>query len=185
MKNSDNYRKFNEKFLTEVTRQAAIIHPKTVLVVGAGEGILSNQLKKAGIGQKTIEVDISGKTNATKKEKSLADNRKADIYSLPFKVNTFDLVICCDVLQKLENPKKALSELQRVAHRYVILAVPNAPMLQLASFMRGENLLQLGKNKKSVSNWTGEGFEAFAESKFAIFTNKRPFPWTVLVGEKL
>ncbi len=49
-----------------------------------------------------------------------------------FGAKSFDVVACFHVLEHVENPKKTLSELARIARRFVVLAVPNLRQLQRA-----------------------------------------------------
>jgi len=39
---------------------------------------------------------------------------RADAHNLPFKNNSFDLVICTEVLEHVVNPEKVLGEIKRV-----------------------------------------------------------------------
>lgn len=196
MKLTDNYRKYNaknplqhyllERFLKTVIRQARIIHPKSILEAGCGEGFILERLYKANIGQKNVGIDFSDAAiSLAKKERPHLDIRKGDICRLPFKDNSFDLVLCCEVLEHLKDPKKALSELHRISGKYVILSVPNEPWFKLANFLRGKNVSRFGNDIEHINHWSGDSFEAFAGTKFTIFTRKHPFPWTVLVGEKI
>ncbi|MBI5928572.1 MAG: class I SAM-dependent methyltransferase [Chloroflexi bacterium] len=62
--------------------------------------------------------------------KTLHDNNKidvfADINSLPFPSETFDAVLCTEVLEHINNPKMALAEISRVLkyNGFLILSVP-------------------------------------------------------------
>lgn len=157
----------SKQFLSLVIREARIIHPKSILVVGSGNGDILDCLNKANIGQKRT-VTIFPNNNL-----------------LPFKDNSFDLVICCNTLQLLNDPKKALSELHRVANQYVILSVPNEPWFRLANLFRGNDISRFGNLPGHINHWSGDTFEAVVGTKFTLFTKKQPFPWTVLVGEKI
>jgi SAM-dependent methyltransferase len=44
----------------------------------------------------------------------------ADAHFLPFRRDSFDLVVCNHVLEHLANPNKAISEIQRVSQHYVL-----------------------------------------------------------------
>lgn len=195
MHQTDNYRKYIaknpiqhlliERFLRTVIREARILRPKTILEAGCGEGFILDRLYKAGVGEKRIGIDFSDDAiELAKKERPHLDVRKGDIYNIPFKDNSFDLVICCEVLEHLEQPEKALAELERVTKNYVILSVPNEPVFKLANFLRGKNILRLGNDREHVNHWSGDSFEKFVGDKFNVFTRRQPFPWTLLVGEK-
>ena len=55
------------------------------------------------------------------------DILKADITSLPFPDNAFDLVTCLEVIEHLDNEKMllAIRELERVTKKYIIISIPN------------------------------------------------------------
>ncbi|MDP3941739.1 MAG: class I SAM-dependent methyltransferase [bacterium] len=195
MQPTDNYRKYRarnplqhqliESFLRTVVRQSRIVHPKSILEAGCGEGFILERLYKANIGEKLVGIDFSDRAIAlAKKERPHLDIRKGDIYNIPFKDNSFDLVICCEVLEHLERPENALSELARVSKSYVILSVPNEPFFMIANFLRGKNLTRFGNDIEHINHWSGDAFEKFVGQKFSVFTRKHPFPWTILVGEK-
>lgn len=44
---------------------------------------------------------------------------------LPYEENSFDVVLCCDVLEHLENIHDVFDELCRVSKKYVIISLPN------------------------------------------------------------
>ena len=50
--------------------------------------------------------------------------KQGDIYALPYNDNSFDLVICSEVLEHLEHPEKALTEVIRVSKNTVSYLYP-------------------------------------------------------------
>jgi len=64
------------------------------------------------------ELDISG-------EPDLLINLDKE-YPLPIEDNRFDMVICTDVLEHLEEFHRVFSELIRITNQYIIISVPNA-----------------------------------------------------------
>lgn len=148
--------------------------------VGCGEGFTLNKLKKNNIGKKYLGIDYS--KTAIEIGKRLypeLDLKTGDIYKLEFKDNSFDLVICSEVLEHLENPLKALKELIRVSGKYILLSVPNEPLFQLFNFT------QWGKDIGHINHWTSFGFKKLVESEnIKIISVRTPFPWTVVLLEK-
>lgn len=60
---------------------------------------------------------------------------------LPFDDDAFDVVVCLDVLEHLNNPHGALSELQRVARKSVFLSLPNMYYIKFRwNFLFGRGL---------------------------------------------
>lgn len=94
-----------------------------VLDVGCGDGVLGELLiKKKKCTVKGVEVDEVGVKKARKRG---IDARVLDINEgLPFKRNSFDVVVCNEVLQYIDNPDFVVSETLRVGKK-VIIAFPN------------------------------------------------------------
>jgi methyltransferase family protein len=69
-----------------------------------------------------VSIDLPKKVN----QPSLYKLTFADLQSLPFRDNTFDIVICTEVLEHLSEDVllKGVRELQRVSRRYVLVSVP-------------------------------------------------------------
>ena len=60
---------------------------------------------------------------------------------LPFRSNTFDCVVCADVLEHINNLHTIFDEIFRVSSRYVIISVPNMQVFQLRwKFLWGRKL---------------------------------------------
>lgn len=88
--------------------------PKTVLEIGIGNKVVSNYLKQMGFQITTCDFD-----------KNLQPDIIADIREMPFKDNSFDTIIACQILEHipLNDVKKALAELKRVSKKNVIVSI--------------------------------------------------------------
>jgi ubiquinone/menaquinone biosynthesis C-methylase UbiE len=91
----------------------------SILDLGCGWGYYSIYLGKKGFN--IVSIDLS--PNRVKKAKQVAEKEKVnsnlnflsgDITLLPFASNTFDVVLCLDVLEYVKNDDKAVSEISRV-----------------------------------------------------------------------
>lgn len=96
---------------------------KSVLEVGCGTGILAKELKRMNKDVTGLDVSKLALRNAEKKGiKTIHHDLDQP---LPFPDNSFDCVICCQVLQHIHRPSKLIKEMQRVTKKYVIINVPN------------------------------------------------------------
>ena len=158
-----------------------------ILDFGCGVGTLDIYL--SSIGNNVIGFDISNTAvnlaNENARLNSLSGRAKfyTNDFILNYKnFNKFDLIICTEVLEHLEDPKKALKEVLRISKKYVLLSVPNEPLFLLSNFT------QWGKDIGHINHWTFLGFEKFVKKNAGInvkiLSRKYPFPWTMLVLEK-
>jgi ubiquinone/menaquinone biosynthesis C-methylase UbiE len=194
-KTTDNFRKhttrnplqrfFIDRFLDVLVKELRKIHPKTVLDVGCGEGFTLARIRKADIGKHLEGVDFLDTAIALgKKAHPYLSLKQGTIYKLPYKDNSFDVVLCTEVLEHLDNPEKAVAELHRVTRRYGIISVPNEPIFRIANFVRGKNWSRWGNDIEHIQHWSTKGIIRFVSKYFTVRVVRTPFPWTMLVVEK-
>lgn len=91
----------------------ARLAPADMLDVGCGSGILLNELKP--VVPSITGCDLSDVLlQRVRKEKKIEQLVAADLKSLPFASNSFQSLLCSEVLEHLPNPKRAIQEIARV-----------------------------------------------------------------------
>ncbi len=98
------------------------LKPKNILEIGIGNKTVSDYLKKLGFETVTCDFD-----------KSLKPDVVGNVMKLPFKKNSFDLVLCAEVLEHLPFEKfpKALREIKRVSRHSVVITLPHFSITNL------------------------------------------------------
>lgn len=103
---------------------------KTILDVGCGEGSLLRMLKDKGNDVFGIDVSESGQRFCIAKGIECA---VIDISSdkFPLKDNAFDIVLCLETLEHIENPHHCIWEIKRVLKEngIFIVSIPNPKIL--------------------------------------------------------
>jgi len=99
----------------------------TILDAGCGNGAVTNDMVK---NWDVVGCDLSEHAL----QSVLAPKLVADLRALPFRDQSFDLVIATDVIEHLPNDmySKALQELARVSKKYVLIAVPHNEIMEAA-----------------------------------------------------
>lgn len=175
-----------ENFYKSLMCLAKSVKPVTVLDVGCGEGFSLVQLQRNKIGRIHEGVDYSHDAiRLGKKLYPKLNIKLANTYNLPYKDSTFDLVICTEVLEHLERPHKALSEIKRVAKKYIIFSVPNEPFFIIANLLRGKYLGTFGNHPEHINHWKSGTFKRFLRKNgLKISCMRHPFPWTMVLARK-
>lgn len=172
---------FNKVLLAEVKK----LNPDSIIDAGCGEGFTLSKLKKAGIGKKLEGFDYLD--TAVKIGNNLYPDLKlkqGDIYKIKAADNSYDVVICSEVLEHLERPTEALKELIRVSKRYLVLSVPQEPLFMMGNLLRGKNIKRLGNDIEHINHWTNKGFERFVSKHLTVKSNITPLPWTLIIAQK-
>lgn len=176
---------FLNNFRNLLIEQIKQLKPDSILDVGAGEGFILEALRTNKIAKKLEGIEYMDE--AIKLGKELHPKvtiKKGNIYKLPYKTNSFDLTICTEVLEHLEDPKTALAELKRVSKKYVILSVPNEPLFTIQRVIRGKNVLKFGAHSEHIQHWNSGAFEKFVEEQLEIKDIRTPLPWTMITAKK-
>lgn len=199
MKQTDNFKKHTHRnpiqrfllwnFFRHLVNLIASKNVDSILDVGCGEGFTLNRLKEKGIGKKLEGVEyLQAAIDLGKKSYPDILIKKGTIYELPYKDNSFDLVLCTEVLEHLKEPEVALKELIRVSKKYLVVSVPNEPFFMLAQLVRGKNWSRFGNDIEHINHWTMFGFPKFVKKNvnlsIKILAKRYPFAWTMLILEK-
>lgn len=162
------------------------LNAESILDIGCGEGITLKKLQEKNIGKRNEGIDYS--EDAIKIGKDLYPDlglHQGDVYNLKYKDDEFDLTICTEVLEHLEDPIKAAKEIRRVTKTYAVFSVPNEPFFIMANFLRGKYLKSFGNHPEHINHWTMWGFEKFLKNNgFEIVRTKHPFAWTLILAKK-
>lgn len=154
-----------------------------VLDVGCGEGFLLEKLKKNGIGKNLEGVEfLKTAIGIGKKIHPGITIKQGSIYSLPYRNSSFDVVLCTEVLEHLDDPEKAYKEILRVTKKYCLISVPNEPFFMLADLVRFKNVSRWGNDPDHRNHWTYFSFKKFLKKeKVKIIEYKAPIPLPLLI----
>lgn len=156
----------------------------TVLDVGCGEGYVTNHIKKYKNNIKIEALDFSREIiQIAGIMHPQIRFSQGSIYSLPFKDNTFDLVVANEVLEHLEYPEKAIEEIKRVSRKYCIITVPNEPFFRMANILRFKYLSSFGNTPGHLKNWTKNNFKKLLNNNFRKFSIKLSTLWQIAFCE--
>lgn len=172
-------------FLRSIRRIVGGVEFRSVLDVGCGEGMVLRSLEPEleDIYCVAIDLDLAEVADARLRLPS-CDVQVGSIYDTPFEAESFDLVICSEVLEHLEDPASALAELCRVSSRYCLVTVPREPLWRALNICRGAYLADWGNTPDHVNHWSASAFEAFVDSQIDVVQRAFPVPWTVLLAAK-
>jgi len=110
------------------------------LDLGCGDGKLLRELKSKG--NMVVGVDISFKDIKKARERIKEEGLDnihfvvADAQKLPFKNDSFDFLLCSEVLEHVAEPNKVLSEISRIVinNKNILISIPSFSVARLPKF---------------------------------------------------
>jgi len=166
-------------------REVLELASASVLVVGKGDGLVPAYLKIRGLNVVTLDND-----------ESLFPDIEASVLNMPINDNSFDAVLCAEVLEHLPHDKfvRALSEIRRVTKSRAIISLPHfgptikfllklpffsemkflwKPLYPLTHVFKGEHYWEIGKRGYSLRRIKNDikksGFAI--ENDYVVFEN--------------
>lgn len=176
-------RAFMRGFLGAVTDLYRSCAPASVLEVGCGEGRLARHLRGCTRAPERFVITDLDIGHVDPDLPRGIEVQAASIYDLPFDDGAFDLVVCCEVLEHLDDPATGLAEVARVAGRKVLLSTPWEPVWRAMNLARGKYVTALGNTPGHVQHFSRRGLRELAETRLSVNAVRRPLPWTVILGE--
>lgn len=171
-----------ENSLSELVNKAA---PSSIHEIGCGEGywvVRWNELgfvaRGCDFSKKIIQI---AQDNAESKGLSRSLFRSRSIYDLDQEQDGADLVVCCEVLEHLEDPEEGLAALRGLASRHVILSVPREPLWRVLNMSRGKYITDFGNTPGHIQHWNSTRFIKLVSRYFNVVEVRNPLPWTMLL----
>jgi ubiquinone/menaquinone biosynthesis C-methylase UbiE len=155
-----------KRFLSTILTELNNLNPDSVLDLGGGEGIVARLIhEKLDIKHIDI-VDISSTSLNLAGKWTDSQRILADVYNLPFYTKSYDVVICLEVLEHLDNPLRALKEIKRIASSGIIITVPNTMFFRLGNLLSLKNLKNLGEDIDHKKSFNTRKFEKLLQKEF-------------------
>jgi len=170
-----------EREIRELFDRAA---PQSVLDVGCGEGVLTEQWARRLENGRVVGIDLADpKLEAhwqARSQPNLEFRATAGV-ELPFGEGEFDLVAAIEALEHIPQPQAMLAEMARVARTHLLVSVPHEPLWRALNVARGAYLRDLGNTPGHVNHWSRRAFVRLLRGYGEIEVARSPFPWTMLL----
>jgi 2-polyprenyl-3-methyl-5-hydroxy-6-metoxy-1,4-benzoquinol methylase len=174
------------KFLSNITELVeSVANNKRIHEIGCGEGQITGLLYQKGF--EIRGTDIRKESIEVAKKNAFDNNldiefKIGSIYELE-ESDISDIIMCCEVLEHLENPILALENLKEITSQYIILSVPREPIWRLMNMARGKYLSEFGNTPDHIQHWSTKSFKKLVSNYFNIIEVRQPLPWTILLCE--
>jgi 2-polyprenyl-3-methyl-5-hydroxy-6-metoxy-1,4-benzoquinol methylase len=173
-----------ERTLEELFTIAA---PSTILDVGCGEGVLTEQWADRTTPTpptRIVGIDLEDPKLAAEwagRGRPNLSFAAMEVERLEFGDGEFELVAATEVLEHVTEPELALAEMARVASRHLLVSVPHEPLWRALNMARGAYLRQLGNTPGHLNHWTRRSFVSLLGRYGEVAEVRAPFPWTMLL----
>ncbi|MEI7889710.1 MAG: class I SAM-dependent methyltransferase [Actinomycetes bacterium] len=167
--------------LDELFKQAA---PKSILDVGCGEGVLTEQWADQISGGRIVGVDLDDaklKAEWAKRQRGNLEYVTVEPGNLPFADGEFDLATAIEVLEHVPDPEHTVAEMARCCSGHILVSVPREPLWRIVNCARGKYLTSLGNTPGHVNHWSKRSFVKMLAQHGEVTEARSPFPWTMLL----
>jgi 2-polyprenyl-3-methyl-5-hydroxy-6-metoxy-1,4-benzoquinol methylase len=152
--------------------------------VGCGEGELAMRLARRGIRMRGTDAfpqvleEARRRASATEVE---IDFEAAPVEELAPGRHAAELIVCCEVLEHLDDPERALDVLAGLARPWLLASVPREPLWRALNLARFSYVGELGNTPGHLNHWSKRNFVRFLTRRFEVIELRSPTPWTMVL----
>jgi 2-polyprenyl-3-methyl-5-hydroxy-6-metoxy-1,4-benzoquinol methylase len=171
-------------FETTLEELFELADPASLLDIGCGEGVLTQQWAQRLEGRRVVGIDLDDPALHAEWQQRSAPNLEYRVQraeSLPFADDEFDIVTAIEVLEHVPDPDHTLAEMARCAQRHLLVSVPREPLWRALNVARGAYWSALGNTPGHLNHWSKRSFVALLERHGEVLRARSPFPWTMLL----
>jgi ubiquinone/menaquinone biosynthesis C-methylase UbiE len=154
--------------------------PGSVLEVGCGQGWLLALIADALPDAVLAGLDIRPEAiEYARGLVPLADLTVGDGVRLPYADGSFEVVVCSEVLEHVDEPHRVLAEIRRVGSGRAVISVPHEPWFWGANLVRGKYLATLGNCPGHIQHFTRGALARVLRRHFSEVTVSTSLPWLI------
>jgi 2-polyprenyl-3-methyl-5-hydroxy-6-metoxy-1,4-benzoquinol methylase len=150
--------------------------------VGCGEGELAIRLARRGIRVRGTDAfpQVLEEARARARRAGVEIGFEATpAEQLEAGRHSAELVVCCEVLEHLPDPERALEVLAGLARPWLIASVPREPLWRALNLARLSYVGDLGNTPGHLNHFSRRQFTRFLGSRFEVIEVRTPTPWTM------
>jgi 2-polyprenyl-3-methyl-5-hydroxy-6-metoxy-1,4-benzoquinol methylase len=150
--------------------------------VGCGEGEISIRLARRGL--RVRGTDAFPQVLEEARRRAEAAGVEIGFEATPVEQlvpdrHAAELVVCCEVLEHLEDPVRGLEVLAGLARPWLIASAPREPLWRALNLARLSYVSALGNTPGHLSHWSKHSFERFLAERLEVVEVRSPLPWTM------
>jgi 2-polyprenyl-3-methyl-5-hydroxy-6-metoxy-1,4-benzoquinol methylase len=152
--------------------------------VGCGEGELSIRLARRGIAMRGTDAFPQVLEEARRRAASAGvqiEFEATPVEELDPARHGAELIVCCEVLEHLDNPERALDVLAGLARPWLIASVPREPLWRALNLARLSYVGDLGNTPGHLNHWSKRDFVRFLTRRFEVVEVRSPTPWSMVL----
>jgi 2-polyprenyl-3-methyl-5-hydroxy-6-metoxy-1,4-benzoquinol methylase len=169
-------------FCDELERLAVGTGAREVHEVGCGEGELLLRLARHGLRARGSDISEAVIDEARRRAGAAqldVSFRVAPVEALDPGEDSAELILCCEVMEHVGDPKAALEIVAALASPWAIVSVPREPLWRLLNLGRLKYVRDLGNTPGHLQHWSRRSFVSFLEGPLEVVAVRTPVPWTM------
>jgi 2-polyprenyl-3-methyl-5-hydroxy-6-metoxy-1,4-benzoquinol methylase len=152
--------------------------------VGCGEGELAIRLARRGIRMRGTDAFPQVLEEARRRAATAGaeiDFEATPVEQLDPARHAAELIVCCEVLEHLDDPERALDVLAGLARPWLIASVPREPLWRALNLARLSYVGDIGNTPGHLNHWSKPDFVRFLTRRFEVVELRSPTPWTMVL----